>query len=272
MYSLIIFGPIFIFLYAIIFGRFMGSLYTAFAVCLATAISVFLSIDAMLFMVYSSFNLVYYVNLSTLFQINFLDVNWHFYYDFLTLSIYVLITLISFFIQLFSIGYMGEDASHVRFIVYLCFFMIAMLLLVGSANFIQLFFGWELVGLASFLLINFWFARQDANISAYKAVAINRVGDCFLLFSIFLFIFQYQTVEFDLLFSIYDTNMVTQVAFCFTIIGAFAKSARFFSRLVARCYGGSNSSFCFVAFCNNGNCGCFSDSSIYGFFVCIFLC
>lgn len=216
------------FFYCSIFGRFMGGFYTACAVAISTFFSVLFSFDAMTFMTYSAYSLTYYVELTELLKVNFLAISWHSYFDFLTLSMFCLITLVSFFIQVFSIGYMGEDASFVRFMVYLCFFMIAMLLLVGSANFLQLFFGWELVGLASFLLINFWFARQDANISAYKAVAVNRVGDCFILLSIFIFIFQYQTLEFDLLFSVFEVNSWTGLAFLFAIIGAFAKSAQFF--------------------------------------------
>ncbi len=228
MYSLIILGPVFMFFYCLIFGRLMGGFYTACAVAISTLFSVVFSFDAITYITYSSFSLTYHVTLVNLLEINFLTIPWHSYFDFLTLSIFCLITLVSFFIQIFSIGYMGEDASFVRFMIYLCFFMIAMLLLVGSSNFLQLFFGWELVGLASFLLINFWFARQDANISAYKAVAVNRVGDCFILLSIFIFIFQYQTLEFDMLFSIFNIDFWTGLAFLFAIFGAFAKSAQFF--------------------------------------------
>ena len=218
------------FFFCMLLGRFMGGFYTALAVAISTFFSVLFSFDAITFMAYSAYSLTYYVDLAQLINVNFLSISWHSYFDFLTLSMFCLITLVSFFIQIFSVGYMGEDASFVRFMIYLCFFMIAMLLLVGSANFLQLFFGWELVGLASFLLINFWFARQDANISAYKAVAVNRVGDCFILLSIFIFIFQYQTVEFDLLFSVFNVNFWTGMAFLFAIMGAFAKSAQFFFR------------------------------------------
>jgi NADH:ubiquinone oxidoreductase subunit 5 (subunit L)/multisubunit Na+/H+ antiporter MnhA subunit len=143
---------------------------------------------------------------------------------------FALIALVSFFIQLFASAYMGEDASQVRFMVYLCFFMIAMLLLVGAANFMQLFFGWELVGLASFLLINFWFARQDANAAAFKAMAVNRVGDCFLIFSMFIFACTYNTLDFDTIFCLASIQQSSTVAigfFCL-IVGAFAKSAQFF--------------------------------------------
>lgn len=228
MYSLIIFGPIFIFFLCILLGRFMGGFYTAFSVAISTFFSICFSFDAIIFMINSNFSLVYYFDIANLIKINFLQISWHAYFDYLTLSMFCLITLVSFFIQIFSIGYMGEDASFVRFITYLCFFMIAMLLLVGSANFFQIFFGWELVGLASFLLINFWFARQDANISAYKAVAVNRVGDCFILIAVFIFIYLYQTLEFDLLFAVFRSDFWTSLAFLFVIFGAFAKSAQFF--------------------------------------------
>lgn len=228
MYSLIIFGPVFMFFLCLLLGRFMGGFYTAWAVTISTFFSVCFSFDAMIFMINSNFSLVYHFDIAKLVNVNLLEINWHSYFDYLTLSMFCLITLVSFFIQVFSMGYMAEDASFVRFMSYLCFFMIAMLLLVGSANFFQLFFGWELVGLASFLLINFWFARQDANISAYKAVAVNRVGDCFILMAIFIFIYLYQTLEFDLLFSVFQSDFWTSVAFLFVIFGAFAKSAQFF--------------------------------------------
>jgi len=227
MYSLIVFGPIFILFLAIFFSRFMGGLYTAWAVGCSTLFSILFSFDAILFLINSNFSLVYQVNIFPFIHINFLYTYWHSYFDFLTLIIFCLITLISFFIQIFSVGYIGEDASFVRFIVYLCFFMVAILLLVGSSSFFQIFFGWELVGLASYLLINFWFSRQDANVSAYKAIAVNRVGDCFILLSIFIFVFEYQTLEFDLIFSIFENNFWTTSAFLFLIIGAFAKSAQF---------------------------------------------
>jgi len=228
MYTLIIFGPIFIFFLSILFGRLMGGFYTSAAVSISTLFSIFFSLDAIIFIISSNFKLVYYFDIATLLNINFLQINWHSYFDYLTLTMFVLICCISFFIQIFSIGYIGEDASFVRFISYLCFFIIAMLLLVGSANFLQMFFGWELVGLASFLLINFWFSRSDANISAYKAVAVNRVGDCFILLGIFIFLYLYQTIEFDFLFSIFEVDSWTSLGFFFVILGAFAKSAQFF--------------------------------------------
>jgi len=228
MYSIIFFGPLFIFLFVFLFGSRIGGFYSALAVCFATFVSAVVSLDAFIFMLNSSFSLVYYTDIVRIFSVGFLKADWHFYFDTLTLSIFVLICVVSFFIQIFSVSYMGEDASHVRFILYLCFFIVAMLLLVGSANFVQLFFGWELVGLASFLLINFWYSRQDANSAAFKAVAVNRVGDCFLLLAIFMFAFNYRTLCFDTIFSIFNVDFLTGLSFLFLIIGCFAKSAQFF--------------------------------------------
>lgn len=231
MYSIIFFGPLFIFVFVFLFGRYMGGFYSALAVCFSTFVSAIISLDAFIFILSSSFNLVYYTDITYIFKVGFLEATWHFYFDILTISIFVLICVVSFFIQLFSISYIGEDASHVRFILYLCFFMVAMLLLVGSANFIQLFFGWELVGLASFLLINFWFARQDANSAAFKAVAVNRVGDCFLLLATFIFAYNYRTFSFDTIFAVFDLDFATGLSFFFLIIGCFAKSAQFFFQI-----------------------------------------
>lgn len=216
------------FLIVCLLGKKIGGYYTALAVCFSTFFSVLLSVDAFVFMLYSSFNLVYDVRLAPIFEFSSICASWHFYFDYLTLSIFCLISIVSFFIQIFSISYMGEDASHTRFISYLCFFIVAILLLVGAPNFVQLFFGWELVGLASFLLINFWFGRSDANISAFKAVAVNRVGDCFLLFSMFVFLYRYQVIEFDLIFSVFVNDYLTFLGFSFLVIGCFAKSAQFF--------------------------------------------
>lgn len=215
--------------YSFFFGARLGGYYTALAVAISTLFSCFCCFDALATLIFHSFFLSYHLPLLPFFDFGWIVVGWHFYFDQLVLFMFTLITLVSFFIQLFSIAYMGEDASHVRFIIYLSFFMIAIMLLVGAANFVQLFFGWELVGLASFLLINFWFARQDANAAAFKAIAVNRVGDCFLLLGMFIFVFQHNTFEFDLLFCLVNADSaLTQAGFFCLILGAFAKSAQFF--------------------------------------------
>jgi len=236
MYSLIFFGPLLMFFFLFVLGGQLGGRRSAIAVATATAASVLFSFDALLTIFYHSFYLTYYLPLLPLINVGWVTVSWHFFLDPLTLFMFTLISVVSFFIQIFASAYMGEDASQVRFMVYLCFFMIAMMLLVGAGNFIQLFFGWELVGLASFLLINFWFARQDANAAAFKAMAVNRVGDCFLIFSMFLFAFNYSTLDFDTIFclSALSQPVSAQVAFFLSYYRGFCKICPiFFSHLVA---------------------------------------
>ena len=89
----------------------------------------------------------------------------------------VVVTTVSALVHLYSIGYMHEDDSRPRFFAYLSLFTFAMLTLVTSDNFLQLFFGWEGVGLASYLLIGFWYLKPAANAAAIKAFVVNRVGD-----------------------------------------------------------------------------------------------
>jgi NADH:ubiquinone oxidoreductase subunit 5 (subunit L)/multisubunit Na+/H+ antiporter MnhA subunit len=229
MYTLIFFGPVFIFIFLFFLGGRLGGYYSALAVAVSTFFSCVFCFDALISLISHSFFFSYHLPLLHFFEFGWISVNWHFYLDHLVIFMFSLIALVSFFIQLFSVSYIGEDASHVRFMIYLCFFIIAMILLVGAANFIQLFFGWELVGLASFLLINFWFSRQDANAAAFKAMAVNRLGDCFLLVSIFLFAYKFNSFEFDLIFCLSTPeSTLTQVSFFCLIVGAFAKSAQFF--------------------------------------------
>lgn len=95
-----------------------------------------------------------------------------------------LVAIMSLIIQTYSIRYMQNDLSYARFFSYISFFTFSMLFLVIANNFLQLFFGWELVGLASYLLINFWFKQELPNLAAFKAFIINRIGDCGLLLGI----------------------------------------------------------------------------------------
>ena len=106
-----------------------------------------------------------------------LDVSWALRIDTLTAVMLVVVNTVSSLVHLYSIGYMHEDDSRPRFFAYLSLFTFAMLMLVTSDNFLQLFFGWEGVGLASYLLIGFWYMKPAANAAAIKAFVVNRVGD-----------------------------------------------------------------------------------------------
>src|SRR6201999_1778152 len=138
-----------------------------------------------------------------------------------------------------SIGYMAEDDSRPRFFSYLSLFTFAMLMLVTANNFLQMFFGWEGVGLASYLLIGFWYKKPEANAAAIKAFVVNRVGDFGFALGIFAIFLVFQTITFDEIFRQAPSQAGSTIAFLghqwdtMTVIclllfmGAMGKSAQF---------------------------------------------
>jgi NADH-ubiquinone oxidoreductase chain 5 len=129
------------------------------------------------------------------------DASWGLLFDSLTVVMLVVVTFVSSLVHLYSISYMSHDPSAARFMCYLSIFTFFMLMLVTGDNFIQLFLGWEGVGLASYLLINFWFTRLQANKAAIKAMLVNRVGDFGLALGIMGCFSIFQTVDFDIIFA-----------------------------------------------------------------------
>src|SRR5262249_34663715 len=129
-----------------------------------------------------------------------LDVSWALFVDSLTAVMLVVITTVSALVHLYSIGYMHEDDSRPRFFSYISLFTFAMLTLVTSDNFLQLFFGWEGVGLASYLLIGFWYLKPEANAAAIKAFIVNRVGDFGFALGIFGVFSGFGTIGFAAVF------------------------------------------------------------------------
>src|SRR5581483_2050687 len=129
-----------------------------------------------------------------------LDVSWALRVDTLTAVMLVVVNTVSALVHLYSIGYMHEDDSRQRFFAYLSLFTFAMLALVTSDNFLQLFFGWEGVGLASYLLIGFWYLKPEANAAAIKAFVVNRVGDFGFALGIFGTFAVFGTIGFDAVF------------------------------------------------------------------------
>lgn len=150
------------------------------------------------------------------------------------------VALISFFVQLYSFSYMYYDPHLARFMAYLSLFTFCMFLLIFSENFLQLFFGWEGVGLCSYLLISFWFTRTQANTSSLKAFVVNRVGDAFFVLGMALTTSIFFTVSFieiegllplfnkiDFDFWIFQFDLISVIAFMF-FCGAMSKSAQIF--------------------------------------------
>jgi len=175
MYLLIVFLPLLGFLSAAGFGRFLGfrgaALLTTTLVCLSAC----LSCVAFYEVAYSGCPC--YVEGASWISSDLFDASWGFLFDSLTVVMLIVVTCISSLVHLYSISYMSEDPHLPRFMSYLSIFTFFMLMLVTGDNFLQMFFGWEGVGVASYLLINFWFTRLQANKSAIKAMLVNRVGD-----------------------------------------------------------------------------------------------
>ena len=165
--------------------------------------------------------------------------NWSINVDPLSSVMLVVVTFVSALVHIYSIGYMSHDPHKPRFMSYLSLFTFSMLALVVSDNFLQLFFGWEGVGLCSYLLIGFWYKKESANNAAIKAFVVNRVGDFGLAVAIFLIFFYFGSINFnevsqaapqfiDKKISIfnYEANLITFICL-FLFIGAMGKSAQF---------------------------------------------
>ena len=146
-----------------------------------------------------------------------LNVNWSIKIDALSSVMLVVVTLVSSLVHVYSIGYMSHDPHKPRFMAYLSLFTFSMLTLVTSDNFLQLFFGWEGVGLCSYFLIGFWFKKDSANAAAIKAFVVNRVGDFGLALGIFLIFYLFGTVNYDEVFyqipMILNDNLIFKLEF-----------------------------------------------------------
>ncbi len=169
-----------------------------------------------------------------------LKVDWALHIDSLTAVMLVVVTTVSALVHLYSIGYMHEDKSRPRFFAYLSLFTFAMLMLVTADNLLQMFFGWEGVGLASYLLIGFWYEKPSANAAAIKAFIVNRVGDFGFALGIFLVFLLTGSINFDQIFAaapglahktihVFGSDMDAMTITCLLLfMGAMGKSAQFF--------------------------------------------
>jgi NADH-quinone oxidoreductase subunit L len=166
------------------------------------------------------------------------SVSWSFMVDGLTAVMLVVVTTVSSLVHIYSIGYMSHDPHVPRFMSYLSFFTFFMLLLVTSDNLLQLFVGWEGVGLCSYLLIGFWFKKESANRAAMKAFIVNRVGDFAFVLGIFAIFIVFDSVRFAEIFTMVannqevvislmgaDYNAITVIC-VLLFIGAMGKSAQ----------------------------------------------
>lgn len=157
------------------------------------------------------------------------EIKFEFLLDGLSGTMMLLVTGLGLVIQIFSTSYMSGDPRYVKYFVYFNFFVFSMLLLVMSANFLVMFFGWELVGLSSYLLISFWSEKKEAAKAGNKAFVLNRIGDFGFLIALMMILNTYDTFSFKTVFA---TTLINQpqnldLIVVFLMIGAFGKSAQF---------------------------------------------
>jgi NADH-quinone oxidoreductase subunit L len=198
MYHAIVFLPLVGFLIAGLFGRVLGARPSEIITTALLFVAAVLS--------WVSFIQVGFgdgatrVQVAQWMSVGDLQVDWAFRIDTLTAMMLVVVNTVSALVHLYSIGYMHEDPHRPRFFAYLSLFTFTMLMLVTADNLVQMFFGWEGVGLASYLLIGFWYQKDSANAAAIKAFIVNRVGDFGFLLGIFTIFVLFNGVTFDAIF------------------------------------------------------------------------
>ena len=220
------------------FGKFIGDRYSEIITSLLVSISAVFSGIVFYEVIQNQYdeNII----IATWISSGSLDVNWSIKIDSLSAVMLVVVTSVSSLVHIYSIGYMSHDPHKPRFMAYLSLFTFAMLMLVTSDNFIQLFFGWEGVGLCSYFLIGFWFKKDSANSAAIKAFVVNRVGDFGFALGIFLIFYLFGTVNYSEVFDQIPTIIEKKLVFlgielkaidliCLLLfIGAMGKSAQIF--------------------------------------------
>jgi len=233
MYLLILFLPCIGSILSGFFGKFFGSFNTTkITLCcifLCLTLTLFCLIEILYYQCITYINLFYWVDSE------FLNIKWGFIFDNLTILMCFLVSFISLNVHFYSIEYMLTDPFLNKFMSYLSMFTFFMFILITADNVLQMFIGWESVGLCSYLLINFWFIRIQANKAAIKAMVVNRIGDFGLLFGIFLIFINFKTLEYsnlNLLVSylisnelLFNLTFIDFICF-FLFVGAIGKSAQ----------------------------------------------
>jgi NADH-ubiquinone oxidoreductase chain 5 len=179
-----------------------------------------------------------YIKVTTWISSELLNFDWGFMFDSLAVTMCIVVTFISFLVHLYSIEYMSHDPHLPRFMSYLSLFTFFMLILVTADNFVQMFVGWEGVGLCSYLLINFWFTRIQANKAAIKAMILNRIGDFCLLIGMLLIYTNFKSLDYatvailspffkeDIIYFLNIEIYLLALIGIFLFLGAIGKSAQ----------------------------------------------
>ena len=248
MYYAIVFLPLLGFFIAGLFSFISSNkkIDTASQIITAVLVSIVAVLSAYVFFVHINDHSVTHIKLFDWIAVGTFVVSWSIYVDPVTRIMLVVISSVSALVHIYSIGYMSHDNSKPRFMAYLSLFTFAMLALVTADNFLQLFFGWEGVGLASYLLIGFWYNKPTANAASIKAFVVNRVGDFGLALGIFAIFYLFGTLDYAEVFqksadlALGKSDLSSSINFlgyeigslnliCFLLfIGAMGKSAQIF--------------------------------------------
>jgi NADH-quinone oxidoreductase subunit L len=236
VYVAIVFLPLLAAIIAGFGGRWLGDRGSQLVTCIAVVTSAVLSVIA--FVQIGLGHQTAHVDLFTWVSSGGFEANWALKIDTLTAVMLVVVNGVSSLVHIYSIGYMSHDPAKPRFMAYLSLFTFAMLMLVTADNFVQMFFGWEGVGLASYLLIGFWYKKPAANAAAIKAFVVNRVGDFGFMLGILAIFLTFGAMDFDTVFSNasdhagqtfnflgYDVDVLTTITMLL-FIGAMGKSAQ----------------------------------------------
>lgn len=236
MYINIVLLPLVAYVLISLFARLLG----AYGVAFLTTSTIFITFLLSLFAFYEVVVMggVVTVDLFDWFVFEAFQVKWGFLFDALTVLMLLIVTLVSALVHLYSFEYMAEDPHLSRFMTYLTLFTFFMIALVTSSNYLQLFLGWEGVGLVSYLLVNFWHTRIQANKSALKAILVNRIGDFFFFFGIITTLYFFNSLNYELIFTLlpfyssttlvilgYPIHALSMIGFLF-FLGAVGKSAQ----------------------------------------------
>ena len=237
MIFLILLLPLISAIFAGIFGNYVGRIgsvqITIFCMFVVTFFSIFFLFKT------SLINEVFFLSNGAWISSGLFLVNWGVLFDSVTISMLSMISIVSTVVHVYSGAYMFDDPHLSRFMSYLSLFTFFMFVLITSDNFIQLFLGWEGVGLCSYLLINFWFNRIQANKSALKALIINRIGDFGFIIGILIIFLFFRSVDFEIIFILspyfcheiftfwgYNLQVLSWITL-FLFIGSIGKSAQF---------------------------------------------
>ncbi|MCE7916039.1 MAG: NADH-quinone oxidoreductase subunit L, partial [Nitrosomonas sp. PRO5] len=198
LYLLVPMAPLVGAIIAGLFGRRVGLIWshraTIILVALSLVSSIIIFVDVLQGNTYNGSVYTWLTSGETIFEIGFLI-------DTLSATMMVVVTSVSLMVHIYTIGYMHGDPGYQRFFSYISLFTFSMLMLVMSNNFLQLFFGWEAVGLVSYLLIGFWYTRPTAIYANLKAFLVNRVGDFGFLLGIGLVLMYFGTLDYELVFA-----------------------------------------------------------------------